>query len=187
MSYQMRIERVLALPGTLTGSTMYIVKPSDAGLAEVYFTNQDGSEARHVIKKSEIQAMITSSISDFNNILVTADITTRDALTLDRNALVLVLDAAADLTVTAGAALYVYQTSDTSYTKVSEFESLDVVLEWDSIQNKPTSTVANIDDAVNRKHSHANSADLDLIGKDANGHLTFNGANVDAHITVSAW
>lgn len=182
----LRIERVLALPGTLTPSTMYVVKSAEAPFAELYFSNADGSEARHIINKSEINTMITDAVASFSNIQVVADITARDALVLDHNALVLVLDATADTTVTTGAALYVYQLSTTTWYKVSEFESLDVVLTWASIQNKPTSSVADIDDAVTKRHTHTNKTTLDKIGENADG-VTFDGNNVEAFIANAAW
>ena len=184
---QMRIERVNALPATLSGSTMYVVKSSEAGLADVYFTNNAGTEARHVIKKSEITDMINTSIGNFTNIQLAADITARDALSLNRNALVLVLDATGDATVSNGAALYLYDVDTTAWHKVSEFESMDVTLTWDAIQGRPTSTVAEIDDAVAKAHVHANKAQLDKIGEDADGVLQYNGAYIEAQIAVNEW
>ena len=184
---QLRIERVLALPGTITGSTMYVVKSAEAGLADVYFSNQDGTEVRHVIKKSEIESMVSTAVTDFTNIQVVADITARDALAPTRNVLALVIDASADTTVTAGAALYVYQLDTTTWIKVSEFESLDVTLTWAAIQNKPMAAVADIDDAVAKRHTHANSAMLDKIGEDVHGHLLYDNQLIQAAIAVANW
>lgn len=56
------IQRVLALPGTLTASTMYIVQAADADKAELYFSSQDGSTVRHIINKADITAMITAAV-----------------------------------------------------------------------------------------------------------------------------
>lgn len=183
----MRIERVNALPATLTGSTMYVVKSTENGLADIYFTNNDGTEARHVINKTEIGSMITSSISDFTNIKIAADIAARDALTLTRNMLVLVINATGDETVSAGAALYVYNSVNFEWTKVSEFESMDVTLTWDAIEGRPTSSVVSIDDAVTKRHSHANSAELAKVGEGADGVFQYNGAYVAAVIAVNEW
>ncbi len=187
MSASMRIERVTALPGTLTASTMYIVKSAEAGFAEVYFSNNDGSEARHIINKSEINNMVTDAVTAFSNMEVVADITARDAISLTRNALVLVLDASGDVSVAAGAATYVYDLANTAWVKISEFESLDVTLQWTNIQGRPTSSSAAIDDAVAKAHVHANKAQIDLIGEDVTGKLTYNGANIEANVAVAAW
>ena len=83
---------------------------------------------------------------------------------------VMVLDASADTTVTSGWAIYRKKVTADDYTtldgwqKIAEAESLDVVVSWDNIQNKPSSTVADIDDAVSKKHAHANKAVIDEFG-----------------------
>lgn len=183
----MRIERVNALPATLTASTMYVVKASEAGLAEVYFSNSDGTEARHVINKAEISSMVTSAVTDFTNIQVVTDIAARNALAPTRNVMALVLDATGDATVTTGAALYVFQDANDTWHKVSEFESLDVTLTWGAIQGRPTSTVAQIDDAVGKAHTHANKVQLDKVGEDAQGNFQYDGKYIETNVAVSDW
>lgn len=189
MASFLRIERVTALPQTLQGSTMYIVKDADPTKAGVYFTNTDGTEARHVIDKTDVQSMINTSIADFSNIQVVADIAARDTLGagLTRNALVLAVDATGDTTVNTGAALYIYDLAAEAFTKVSEFESMDVVLEWSAIQGRPSSSVADIDDAVARKHSHTNLALLEKIGEDAQGKLMYNGQYPETYLATAQW
>lgn len=56
-----------------------------------------------------------------------------------------------------------------AWTKVSEGESLDVVVQWANIQGKPTSSVADIDDAVEKKHTHTNKAALDDLADATTG------------------
>jgi hypothetical protein len=46
---------------------------------------------------------------------------------------------------------------------------------WDSILGKPSSTPAQIDDAVSKAHTHSNQAVLDRIGVTADGVLTVDG------------
>ena len=183
----LRIERVLALPGTLSGSTMYVVAGAAGDAAELYFTNTAGDVVRHLITEAEINDLINNAIANFSNILLVADIAARDALTPDHNSLVLVLDGTGDPTVISGAALYFYNVSNTTWYKISEFESLDVSLTWASLENKPSSSVADIDDAVSRRHSHANKAELDKVGEDADGKLTYNGVNPEAYVAVANW
>ena len=65
-----------------------------------------------------------------------------------------VIDATADTTVTTGAAKYIVQAiagdpATATFVKTSEAESLDVIVHWADVQDKPTNTVANIDYAVN--------------------------------------
>lgn len=60
---EIKVSRVTALPGTLEASTIYIVQhPTDAALAELVFTNNDGSAARHILNKADVAAMIAAAV-----------------------------------------------------------------------------------------------------------------------------
>jgi hypothetical protein len=98
-------------------------------------------------------------------------IAARDAATLDRNTIVLVTDASADSTVTSGAALYFYDNAGDQFTKVAEFESLDLQLTWSSITGRPTSSPASIDQAVSDSHTHSNKTTLDAITSAGSGSI----------------
>jgi hypothetical protein len=54
---------------------------------------------------------------------------------------------------------------------------MDLIVNWADIQNKPTSSVADIDDAVTKKHTHTNKTQLDKVGEDGNGYFTYNSQN----------
>lgn len=182
----LKIRKVNTLPGTLEASTLYMVKSSNPNLFDLYLSTSDGLTARHIISQTEISTMITDAVGVFNTVEIVADITARDALTPGANIQVLVLDASADATVISGAALYVYDFATTTWYKVSEYESMDVVLDWASIQNKPTSTPAQIDQAVSDSHTHANKALLDLLSE-VSGHLHYNGEPVRTYLDEEAW
>ena len=183
------IKRVDALPAVTTASTMYIVKSSTAGLVDVYFTNNDNTETRHIIDQAEIASQITAAVSGFTNIRVVPTIAARDALAPTRNIMALVLDATDDTTVHAGAALYIFDAESVVkvWNKVAEYESMDVSLTWDAIQGKPTSAVADIDAAVNARHSHANKTTLDGLTEGAGSQLLYKGAGIDANLAVAEW
>ncbi len=66
---------------------------------------------------------------------VVADITARDALTPEEGLIAYVVDATGDSTVTSGGASYIYDGSN--WIKISEFESMDAVINWTDIQGKP--------------------------------------------------
>lgn len=183
----LRIERVLSLPETLEPSTMYIARSEHEGLVEVHFTNLDGSSSRKVIGKTEIESMVNTAIAGFNNILIATNIADRNSMTLERNSLVLVLDATGDEGVSNGAALYIYNYLESEFIKVSEFESLDLNLTWDNIQDKPNSSPAQIDAAVDNSHMHENMSSLQKIGEDGQGNLTYNGSGINANVTISDW
>lgn len=185
----LNIHRVNTLPGTPAPSSLYFVKSADSDKIDIYMTGTTGSEIRHVITKTEIQALISASMSGLNSIQIVADITARNALAagLTANGLVLVLDATGDGTVTTGSALYAYRLSDTSWIKLSEFESLDVTLTWAALTNKPTSSVANIDDAVTKRHAHANLATLDKLSENVDGYLTYNANPIAPVLATTDW
>jgi len=97
------------------------------------------------------------------------------ASTVETGQLVMVTDASADTTVTSGWAIYRKRVDtdpasldytkvngdDAGWQKIAESESIDVVVQWANIQNKPSSTVADIDDAVTKRHVHDNKAVID--------------------------
>jgi hypothetical protein len=151
------------LPGVLEANAFYFVE--NGTYAESYLTDDTGA-ARSIGNSAMIGAiatpLIAAQLAQLNRVEIVANNAARDALAgNDRNQLVLSLDATADATVAAGAALYVFRNSDNSWIKVSEYEGLDVTVTWASITGKPASAVALIDDAVTKRHTHANQAVLD--------------------------
>jgi hypothetical protein len=188
---QLKISKVTALPGTLEASTLYLV--ADAVRTDdvnIYVSDSTGTAAKHVPTFAELETMvdgkITTGLAAASSLKVVADINARDALAPTIATMALVLDATADTTVLVGAATYVYDPVGMVWSKISEHESLDVVLEWDSIANKPTSLVADIDDAVAKRHAHANIAVLDLLSDDT-GNLLYNGLPVAPQMLAEQW
>jgi len=90
-----------------------------------------------------------------------------------------VADAAADPTVDSGAALYGWAGPGApvpaigGWVKLAEAESMDLILDWDDIVNKPSSSVIDIDSAVTNSHTHVNKAVLDAF--------SFNGSELLFH------
>lgn len=181
------VRQVITLPGTLQPHTLYLVRSAESPLMDIYLTNSDATDVRHILTKADISSLITTSLQSYSFIEVVADITARDALNPTKNIAALVLNATGDVTVAAGSAMYVWVQANTAWTKISEFESLDLTLTWASITGKPTSSVANIDDAVAKRHTHANTAVLDLLGVDGNGQLTYNGVNIGLVLAAADW
>lgn len=171
-----KIFRETVLPGTLQGYAIYLIAPAaKPNHVEMYVTNADGSAARRIINEADVQAMITASISAAGSMTIVADIAARNALAPTSTVYVFVRNATGDATVASGGATYLYDPANTSWLKVSEAESLDVVTSWSAITGKPTSSPAAIDSAVATAHTHANKTQLDLVGQDAQGQLTYNG------------
>lgn len=177
------IQRVNALPGTLAAETIYIVKTGNELTLTV--TGNTGAVVATTVSKADVNTAISTAIGALgvsNSVEFAADIAARDAMTLTKSTFVYVADATADATVGAGAAMYLYDHSNTAWHKVTEYESLDLVLSWDKITDKPSSSVVDIDDAVSKRHSHANMAVLDLLTA-PDGKLLYNGADVGGVIT----
>ena len=184
-----QIFKETALPGTLQPHSIYLIAPTARpAFVEMYVTGASAATVKRVIDAVRVQEMIDASMlaGGGNQIEVVATIAARNALAPTRNVTVLVLNATGDATVASGAATYVYQLSATTWHKVSEAESLDLAITWAALTGKPTSTVADIDDAVAKRHSHTNKTELDKVGEAA-GELTYNGVPVKTAWTSTAW
>ncbi|SMO73928.1 hypothetical protein SAMN06265173_11240 [Thalassovita litoralis] len=172
----MKAFRETALPGTLQPySIYYIANPATPNYVEIYVTNAAGDATRRIHTDSDLDTKIAAALAGVGQgTAVVADITARDALTAETGVTVLVLDASSDATVAAGAATYVYDGS--AWVKITEHESMDVTISWTDIASRPSSTPAQIDAAVTASHSHANKTQLDKVGEDGNGDMTYDGA-----------
>lgn len=185
---KLQIFREVALPSVLEPYAIYLVAPSSSSdYVEFYVTNADGTAARRTPTTTDIQDLVNNAVAAVSSLLVVNDITERNALVLTTNALVLVADATGDSTVKSGAATYVFKADSSTWVKISEHESLDVSLTWDSIQGTPTSLVADIDDAVAKKHTHSNLTQLNKVGEDASGNFTYNGDLPYARYASTNW
>lgn len=182
-----KIYRETALPGTPVNDSLYVVAPAGTpNYFELYVVNSTGS-VRRIPTEADITSKINAALGAANELTVVADITARNALSPTRVMQVMVIDATADTSVVSGAATYLYDLANTTWIKVSEAESLDVVLNWSSIVGKPTSTAAAIDAAVSASHSHTNKSSLDKIGESAGGKLTYNGAEISTDWASTGW
>lgn len=183
-----QIFKETALPGTLQPHSIYLIAPAGTpNYVEMYVTGVLGTTVKRIPTAADVQTMINANMSSLSTLKVVATIAARNALVLTANAQVLVVDATGDATVAAGAATYVYQHSNTSWTKISESESMDLALTWASITGKPASSVAAIDTAVANSHTHTNKTQLDKVGQDGNGDFTYNGALPKAAWNSTAW
>jgi len=186
----LKFYKVTTLPWTLTANSVYFVQ--NWSYAETYIT--DSSWVWKMVGNSTminnlISSAINTALADYNMLQIVADITARNVLASwsTRNLLILVTDATWDATVSSWSALYSYNESNSQFTKLSEYESLDATISWANIQDKPTSSVANIDDAVTKKHSHTNKTQIDKIWEDVNWNMTYNWANIDPVLVTSNW
>ena len=173
--------------------------PAPQKLMDMYVVGNDTTDPLHVINTDEInwkiKLAIGGALQNLSRIEVVPDIAARDALPTDKNKMVMVLDASADPTVNSGSATYVLDVSATdasgnpspTWYKISEYESLDQVFTWDMIQGKPLSLPVDIDDAVAKRHTHANKAILDVLSDGGNNVLVYNGKVVTVSFTLQDW
>jgi len=182
----LKVFKETTLPGTLQANSIYYVTSANVDYVEVYVTSSSGV-ARRVPKIEDINSAISTALLGINSLAIYATIADRDTNALNNNhKYVYVTDATGDATVTSGGATYLYNSTTTTWIKVSEAESMDVILSWANIQNKPTSSVVDIDNAVTLRHSHTNSTVLNALAQDVEGNLTYNGNPVPtAYITVN--
>lgn len=167
--------KLTSLPGILQSNSFYFIE--NGTVAESYITDENGV-AKAIGNTAMINSLINQAIASSNSFEIVATISARNALTLNRNTMVLVTDATGDTTVGSGSALYVWNNANSSWSKVAEYENMDVVLNWGNIQGKPNSTPASIDLAVTNSHTHSNKVQLDKIGEDVDGDVTYNGNSI---------
>jgi hypothetical protein len=189
MATALNFYKETALPGVLVANAIYAIPVSgNPSLVELFITNAAGTAARHVLNEADVAAMIAASAAGGGQLTIVNDIAARDALLpLTAAKWVYVIDATGDATVTAGGATYLYNPNTTSWVKASESESMDLVMSWVNLTGKPTSSVADIDDAVTKRHTHANALQLEKIGEDVGGSMTYDGAPVGANWANAAW
>ena len=174
---QLKFFQVLALPGVLQPNALYFVL--NGGYTETYLTSSQ-AVAKAVGNSAMINALITAALGTFSTLVHVATIAARDtaAGNAQNNTIYLVTDATGDATVKTGAALYFYDKAAGTQTKVAEYESMDVVVQWGSINGRPNSTAAAIDQAVGNSHTHANMSTLNGLSDNA-GQLYYGGKPVN--------
>ncbi len=189
----LKIFKETALPQSLQANSLYFIAPSaKPDYVEIYVTGTDSAVVKRVLNQSDVESLIATAIAGIgpagmNNLHVADNIAARDALAPTENIIVLVTDATGDNTVASGGATYVYDVSKTLWKKIGETESMDLVLSWNNINNRPTSAVADIDDAVTKRHAHTNKLSLDKVGEDQNGDFTYNGSHPKIHLDSENW
>lgn len=179
-----KIHKTTTLPGTLEGHSVYLVAPAaKPDYVEMYVTNADATAVRRVITEQDVINLINAN----SGIQIVNDIAARNALTPVNGQLVYVLDATGDPTVASGAASYLWKANTSEWIKLTEFESMDVIVRWSNIQGAPTSTPAAIDAAVANSHTHANMTELNKVGEDGNGNFTYGGQYPRARLETAGW
>lgn len=186
---QVKFYKVASLPEPMEPNAFYYVE--NGTYTESYLTNNAGV-AKSVGNSSMINALVSEALAVWSGnaaaLSIVPDIAARDALIVNAtaNMMILVVDASGDATVDSGSALYAYDfTAQVTY-KLAEYESMDVVLQWNSIEGRPTSSVTQIDSAVALSHSHNNKAVIDKL-TEVDGRLRYDGKSINPEWTTNNW
>lgn len=188
MSNAVKIFKTTTLPAVLEGHAIYLVAPAaKPNHVEIFVTSADASVVKRVVNIDDIQSMVNTSIANNSAIEIVDNIAARNALTPVNGRPVLVIDATGDATVATGAATYVWRSITSTWIKLTEHESLDVVLEWSAIQNRPTSSVGDIDLAAAQRHVHPNMTELGKVGENVAEEFLYAGLHPRARLEVADW
>ena len=149
-------------------------------ITEDIIDQKEGSLAEFIQNTNTKLRDMGKNISEKSAIVIANDISERDTLGKKAGMIVWVKDATADSTVKSGGAAYisVEREGKIAWDKMTESESMDVTLAWEAIIGKPTSAVSEIDDAVTKRHSHANKTLLDSITTQ-DGYLSFDNVTLN--------
>ena len=179
------ITRVTALPSAITPSTMYILKSPTSAVAEVYFSNTDGTQLVPGVTEQFISDKFASLLSSgMGEIQIVENINDRNRASKNGNCLIMVIDATGDGFGSTGTTLYLYRAINSSYFRISSFDENQNAIGntggtgpvwWDMVQGRPVSTPEQIDQAVQGSHTHGNKDTLDRIGVTPDGVLTVDG------------
>lgn len=185
----LRFYKMATLPSTLQSNAFYLIQ--NGQYAEAYVTNLTGSPRAigNSLMIGEIaRNIVDEALSDLNALEIVADINERDELasSTNRNLVILVTDATGDPTVVSGAVMYAYNAATMTFTKLTEYDDVDAVIQWSNIQGRPTSSPAQLDLAVTLTHNHANKPTLDKISEDGEG-LLFMGNPVQPRWSTNNW
>ena len=162
----------VSLADKLTNDFAAVNKSVKANADAIKAIHDGANKASGVLKLGE-NGLIPSSFipAEFKEIKIVDNIAARDGITDAFAGLsVYVKDASADTTVNSGGAYYLYD--GTAWIKTAESEAMDVVLEWNAIQNKPD-TIAGygITDAVNVSEVVDKAAAGKILKLDVDGKL----------------
>lgn len=149
--------KVTALPTTLVANAIYYVSSFlTPTLVDIYVVDALGAATKHTLNTTDVNALINSALATNQQLSIVSNIAERNLLTPIKPVWVYVEDATADTSVASGGATYLYNPAAFNWVKASEAESLDIALNWASLQNKPVASVSAIDAAVVASHTHDN-------------------------------
>lgn len=169
-----------SLPEDRHKNCLYLVKPDGSTVIDTYLVDGQGNAYSH-FNEPRFAELFEKYSQSLNSFFIVETIANRDALNLQFNTLVFVIDATGDPSVPEGSALYFYSRVHNLFTKVFQSTGLD----WNFLSGRPQSSPAEIDEAVAKSHSHGNKDLLDMLGT-VNNNLYFKGQPVTRYLVGSS-
>jgi len=180
MATDYKLFKVSALPpaASLVPNALYFVSGIAPTDMELHVSDSTGANTRRLPTTADIVSAITTSIGSLDSAIFVADIAARDALAPTKVVTSLVQDATADPLVNSGAATYMFNPAVPEWVKISEAESLDVSVNYADLVGAPTASTSDLDDAVAKKHVHANSSVINKWSENGDGLAVYDGDRV---------
>lgn len=143
-------------------------------ITEDIIDHQEGSLDIFIQKIRTILQNLWKPVKRGGFVSIVNNISERNELGNEAGILVWVENASDDDTVNKGGAAYlsIDRDGEVSWNKLAESESMDISLSWEDIIGKPNSSPSEIDDSVNKAHTHTNSNTINEIS-DKKGFLSF--------------
>lgn len=182
-----KIYKETALPSKLEAHSIYLISTTEKpDYYEMYVTNADGTKAKRQFGEQDVRTLLAEFNASKGQLSVVETIANRNAIPQKVvGTEVFVKDATQDPTVKSGGARYLWD--GTQWIKVSETESMDINQSWGALRDKPNSSVQQIDAAVANSHTHSNISQLNKIGEDSSGNLTYGGNPVKTEWSSNNW
>lgn len=162
--------KVLTLPATPVANCFYMTPDATSGL-RLTVSDAVGRVYRSTMRETTIDSEIVRMVARANELKVVATYTdlTNSAFsdsTFNRNQIYYVLDASGDPSVVSGPAMYILDWTTGTVHKIAEGVAENFSPDWTTVLGRPASEIVDIDDAVTKRHSHANLAELNSVTVD---------------------
>lgn len=178
------ISRVPALPQTLVANTMYIVKPVGSNKAVITVVGDTASAVGSTVSQDDLTNEIQVALREVSRIYFVENIAQMQAIMPIGNSMAYVSDASGDPQFEgSGPGAYVYNRSLGIWVAIPG--TYKPVVQWAEIAGRPASTPAEIDAAVNERHTHSNMNVLNQLQVNQNNELTY-GGEVVANVRFGA-
>lgn len=192
----MKLHRVRRFPSIQDGrepNCIYLEKGASDSYFNIYVTGATADIFSRSFNGDDVATIVSTGLTNSASFETVANIEIRDRLLVENayktNTLVLVEDATDDPTFEgSGGMAYLFNKATSVFTPVFRIKlNPDAPPDWGAIENKPASSVQEIDQAVQDAHTHANVEvldDLSVATVAGKTFLTFKGTAVSVPLVL---